>query len=157
MIIKDLIDEDFSNYKNSSMFIAFPKCSFKCEKEFGQPICQNSPLNRLENIEISYDEIVDRYLKNSLNTSIVLGGLEPFDSFADILSLIKLFRQNTDDFIIIYTGYYKNEILNQIHILCNFSNIIIKYGRYIPGHNKHYDDVLGVYLASDNQYAERIS
>jgi len=36
-------------------------------------------------------------------------------------------------------------------------NIIIKYGRFIPDKEKHYDEVLGIYLASDNQYAERIS
>jgi hypothetical protein len=36
-------------------------------------------------------------------------------------------------------------------------NIIIKYGRFIPNHQPHYDEILGVKLASDNQYAERIS
>ena len=35
--------------------------------------------------------------------------------------------------------------------------IIIKYGRFIPNQQKHYDEILGVYLASDNQYAEKIS
>jgi hypothetical protein len=40
--------------------------------------------------------------------------------------------------------------------LKNFDNIIIKYGRYIPGQEKHFDETLGVYLASDNQYAERL-
>ena len=38
----------------------------------------------------------------------------------------------------------------------NFKNIIIKYGRYIPDQEPHYDEVLGVNLASDNQYAERL-
>ena len=38
----------------------------------------------------------------------------------------------------------------------NFDNIIIKYGRFIPGQEKHYDKILGVYLASNNQYAERL-
>jgi hypothetical protein len=36
-------------------------------------------------------------------------------------------------------------------------NIIIKYGRYIPNQASHYDNVLGVYLASNNQFAEKIS
>ena len=31
--IKDVIDEDFANYKKPSMFIATSQCSFKCEKE----------------------------------------------------------------------------------------------------------------------------
>jgi hypothetical protein len=41
--------------------------------------------------------------------------------------------------------------------LCQFSNIIIKFGRFRPGQEPHYDEVLGVKLASDNQYAKRVS
>jgi hypothetical protein len=37
-----------------------------------------------------------------------------------------------------------------------FDNIVIKFGRYRPGQQKHFDEVLGVELASDNQYAKRI-
>lgn len=33
----------------------------------------------------------------------------------------------------------------------------LKFGRYIPNQTPHYDSILGVNLASDNQYAERIS
>jgi hypothetical protein len=32
----------------------------------------------------------------------------------------------------------------------------MKYGRYIPNNKGRFDKVLGVQLASDNQYAERI-
>ena len=42
-------------------------------------------------------------------------------------------------------------------MLYDYKNIIIKYGRYIPNQTPHRDEVLGVNLASDNQYAERIS
>ena len=35
-------------------------------------------------------------------------------------------------------------------------NIIVKFGRYIPDTDQRYDEVLGVILASDNQYAERL-
>ena len=48
-------------------------------------------------------------------------------------------------------------IINKVCLLSNYKNIIIKYGRYITNQEKHYDEVLGVYLASENQYAERIS
>ena len=44
MIVKGIIDEDFINYKKPSMVIEFPYCSFKCDKECGQPVCQNSSL-----------------------------------------------------------------------------------------------------------------
>jgi hypothetical protein len=40
--------------------------------------------------------------------------------------------------------------------LKNFDNIIIKYGRFIPNQEQHYDETLGVNLASNNQYAERL-
>ena len=35
-------------------------------------------------------------------------------------------------------------------------NIIIKFGRFIPNRPSRYDEVLGVELASDNQFAKRI-
>ena len=78
--------------------------------------------------------------------------------FEEVRNLIKTFRNNgcNDDFVL-YTGYYRPEIANEIEILSSeFSNIIIKFGRYIPGQEKHKDKVLGIYLASDNQYAEKI-
>ena len=62
-----------------------------------------------------------------------------------------------DDTVVIYTGYYKEETSQQVQALRMFDSIIIKFGRFIPNHKKHYDEVLGVELASDNQYAERIS
>ena len=39
MIIKDIQDEDIVNYKNNSMVVAFPNCSFKCEKDCGIKCC----------------------------------------------------------------------------------------------------------------------
>ena len=42
------------------------------------------------------------------------------------------------------------------HMLRKYPNIIIKYGRYIPDQEPHQDEVLGVRLASNNQYAERM-
>ena len=61
------------------------------------------------------------------------------------------------DILDILAGYNKEEIQDKIDILKNFINIIIKFGRYIPNQKPHYDEVLGVNLASDNQYGEKIS
>jgi len=158
MIIKQLIDEDFSNYKKTSMFIGFPKCNWKCEKECGMRVCQNSTLSQSPDIDVDINNLVNRYLSNPLTNAIVCGGLEPFDSFADLGLLIETIREKTDDDIVIYTGYNKEEIRSYITVwLNNYKNIIIKYGRFIPNQQRHYDEVLGVYLASDNQYAEKIS
>lgn len=157
MILKGIIYEDFVNYKKISMYISFPYCSFKCDKEFGCQICQNGSLANTENINISLDRIVDRYINNPISEAVVMAGLEPMDSFEELMELISAFRDKTEDDIVIYTGYYKDEILDKINELSNFKNIIIKFGRFIPYQEKHYDKVLGVYLASDNQYAERVS
>ena len=78
--------------------------------------------------------------------------------FEEVKALIKKFRDNgCNDEFVIYTGYNKNEISSQIEVLKQFKNIIVKFGRFVPGQEKHFDDVLGVYLASPNQRAERIS
>lgn len=157
MNIKQLIDEDFTNYKKPSMFIGFPKCNFKCEKECGLRVCQNGILATSPTMDIELQSIVDRYIKNDITKAIVAGGLEPFDSFNDLLNLIIEVRNYVEDDVVIYTGYYKEEIIDMIETLKCFKNIVIKFGRYIPNQQSHYDEVLGVYLASDNQYAEKIS
>ena len=153
MKIKGLISEDFVNYKKPAMTIMFPCCNFKCGTEY----CQNSPLATTENIELDISDIVIRYLNNPITESVVMQGLEPFDSWNDLIELVDCLRRSTNDDIVIYTGYNKEEIINKVCLLSNYKNIIIKYGRYIPNQEKHYDEVLGVYLASSNQYAERIS
>ena len=156
MTIKGIRDEDFTQYKKPSMFIALPKCSFKCDKEYGDRVCQNSTLTQSPDIKIDNEKIMKRYLSNPITKAICYGGLEPFDSWEDLFDSISIFRLCCDDDIVIYTGYNKDEIEEYIEKLLDFKNIIIKFGRYIPDQKKHYDEVLGVYLASDNQYAEKL-
>lgn len=160
MKVKGLVEEDFINYKNPSMFIVTCYCDWKCcnELKIDNSMCQNSPISKQSNINISVDEIFNRYISNLITNSIVIGGLEPFLQFEEIYEMIKYFRNKKclDD-IVIYTGYYDYEIKEQIEKLKQFKNIIIKYGRFIPNQNSHYDEILGIELASDNQYAERIS
>ena len=153
MKIKGLITEDFVNYKKASMTIIFPYCTFKC----GEDYCQNSPLTKSPIIEISIDDLVNRYNNNPITEAVVMQGLEPFDSWSDLKEFVKKLREYNNDDIVIYTGYNKDEVIKYIKELSVYPNIIVKFGRYIPNQEKHYDDVLGVYLASNNQYAERIS
>lgn len=159
MIIKGLIDEDFVNYKKPSMFISFPSCTFKCEKECGEHCCQNSALAQAPDIQIETEAVVDRYLNNPITSAIVIGGLEPFDSYKDLIELIHYFRfaKCTDD-IVIYTGYTEAELKSRgfLFDLQQYGPIIIKFGRFIINQQSHYDEVLGVKLASDNQYAKKI-
>lgn len=159
MELKGIIMEDFINYKKPSMFILFPFCSFKCEKECGEHCCQNSALAQAPNIDVGVRTIVNKYINNPITSAIVIGGLEPFDSEQDLLTLITYLRVSTQDDIVIYTGFTKEELkYREIYkSLLRFKNIIIKFGRYIPHQQPHYDSTLGVMLASDNQCAERIS
>lgn len=159
MLIKGLVDEDFVNYKKPSMFIIFPYCTFKCEKEAKVHCCQNSDLARSPMIEMSIEVIVQRYLYNPISKAIVCGGMEPLDSFEDLSRLLYNFRDKTSDDFVIYTGYTKEECAENgwLDVLSNIPNVIVKFGRYIPNQSSVYDDVLGTNLASDNQFAERIS
>lgn len=157
MEICALQDEDFVNYKKPSIFIGFPLCSWKCDKECGMQVCQNSALASANPKKIEVKTIVNRYINNPITSAVVCGGLEPFDTWDDLYGLVTHLRSLIQDDIVIYTGYYKEEIEEYIDELRVFPNIIIKFGRYIPGCEKHYDEVLGVYLASSNQWGERIS
>ena len=160
MKVKTVVDEDFSNYKKPAMLIGTTRCTMKC----GAELCQNHPLLKAPDIEIDDDELIQRYLDNNLTQAIVFGGLDPMDTFSDLwyflLKLRRTYKCNDD--VVIYTGYTYDELMHRKGIsrileLRQFPNIIIKFGRYIPGQEPHYDEVLGVKLASDNQYAERIS
>lgn len=160
MRVKDIIDEDFTNYKEISMFIALGTCNFKCCTESNLPItiCQNQPIAKQKDIEVSVDEIFYRYTSNPLTSSIVISGLEPLSMWEDVFELVQYFREhNYSDPFVIYTGYYENEIEKQINQIKQYKNIVFKFGRFIPNQEKHYDEVLGVYLASNNQYGKVIS
>lgn len=157
MKLKGLVEYDISNYKKPSMFVIFPSCTFKCDKECGQNVCQNSQLAFESEVKINTLELVQKYINNPLTKALVCGGLEPFDSWDDLRLLVEVFRSKTDDDIVIYTGYTSEEQYSNLLYLRYYPNIIIKFGRFIPNQESHYDEVLGVNLASPNQYAEVIS
>lgn len=155
MKILGVIDEDFINYKKPSMVIEFPFCDFKCEKDCGEAVCQNSPLVNHPIIEVSADVLARRYVQNPITSAVVFQGLEPLDSMDDIVSFLAALRRYTQDDVVIYTGYNKAEIADKLTRIIPFGNVVMKYGRFVPHQTPHYDEVLGVKLASDNQYAER--
>jgi organic radical activating enzyme len=160
MLIKTIVDEDFSNYKFPAMFISTCFCDFKCCIEQNLPLstCQNQSLYSQPNIDIPIETIFNRYINNPITHAIVIGGFEPMLQFDDVFNVIRYFRKhNCQDDIIIYTGYYHHEIEEKIIDLKQFDNIIIKYGRFIPNDEPHYDEILGINLISNNQYSERIS
>lgn len=162
MKIKGIVSEDFTNYKKPSLFIATTSCNWKCciEGGFDVSLCQNSSLSKSPTKEIDNQLIIDSYLNNPLTNAIVFGGLEPLDSFDELFGFLWDLRieNNCEDDVVIYTGYTEDEVLDSyISKLNQFHNVIIKFGRYVPNQKPHLDEVLGIQLASDNQYAKKIS
>ena len=160
MIVKLVKQDDFVQYKKPCVVVCFPNCTWKCCTEAGIPtsVCQNQEMCELKDIDITPEDVYNLYKESLFAESICCSGLEPMLQFDDVLSLLKYFREHdcNADFVV-YTGYYRNEIEDKVQELAKYKNVIVKFGRYVPNQARHYDEVLGVWLASDNQYAERIS
>lgn len=150
------------------MFIATTECDWKCCKECGKNICQNMQLAQMSDVEISPETLISRFKANFISEAIVFGGLEPLyapdnhvHAFNEFSHYIYLLPHFTD--VVVYTGYYPSEIhysnfqfwqaqTNSIH-----GNLIFKFGRYIPNKPSRRDPILGVELASNNQFAININ
>lgn len=160
MRVKGIIEEDFTNFKLPSMFINTCFCDFKCctESNLGIEVCQNAPLTQAETKDIPDAVIYQHFSINPITKAVVIGGMEPMLQIDEVESLIRLFRTSGDRSpFVIYTGYYPNEIQDELERLRKHKFIIVKFGRFIPGKQHRHDDVLGIELSSDNQYAEQIS
>lgn len=160
MKVKTIIEEDFTNYKLPVMFIGTIKCNGKCYKELSisETICHNHEWHSIPIIEIADTSLIERYLSNPITKGICFGGLEPFEQFDEIISFIETFRTQykCNDQIVIYTGFYEEEITSYITQLKPYSNIVVKFGRFLPNDKRRYSSILGVYLSSSNQYAKEI-
>ena len=159
MKLKTYVDESFEYYKYPVLMIATTTCDFKCCIENSIPIivCQNSPWAKKPTYEAPDSMLIQMYNRNPITKAICFAGFEPFMQWDEIYNFITEFRETSDDTVIIYTGYNKEEVEDKIETLKQYKNIIVKFGRFIPDKQHHIDDVLGVELASPNQYAERIS
>lgn len=161
MVVKDIQDETLQDYKKVAMLISACSCDWKCCKEASRDICQNLPIAKNPTINISNDDICKRYIANPVSKAMIFGGLEPILQASDILGIVGLLRgkYKCNDDVVIYTGYTKKELIAMgfLQEIKKFNNIIIKFGRFVPDAQKRYDRVLGVLLASDNQYAEKVS
>lgn len=161
MRVKTIVMEDFTNYKKPVMFIGCISCNGKCCTEGGFPlsVCINDEWRNKEVVEVDDDYIITRYINNPITKGICFGLLEPFEQFEELLKFVKCLREthNCNDEIIVFTGFLEHEIRDKITILSQYKNIIVKFGRFKPNQEKHYDDVLGVWLANPEQYGKAIS
>lgn len=155
------IREVFGDYKKTSLLLSVKTCDYKCciEGNFNINICHNYHLDSNEEKEISPQYIWNKVNSNPLIQGVIFAGKEPMLDiyFEDMLKVIKEIRENSNIDIVIFTGYYEKEIPNKIEELKKYKNIVVKFGRYIPNRNSIFSDVLGTTLASDNQYAVKIS
>lgn len=154
-----IIDEDFINYKLPTMSLMFPYCSMKCNKEAGREVCHNTSLRDSKILQVPYKDLCERYLSNPISKAICCYGMEPFDSKIELFNFINILRKdyNCNDTIIIYTGYTEEECQKFIEFIKSFGNVIIKFGRFVPNSEKRYEELLGIELASSNQYAKLIN
>ena len=155
--VKGVIWEDFVNYKKPCMTIEMPICDFKCDRDCGQKVCQNSSLAISETRQVDEKYLVSQYIDNPITEALCFQGLEPFDTYNEMLEFITEFGKHNSDDIVIYTGYNRKEIdETKLEALkaAAAGDVIIKWGRFIPYRESKYDEVLGVTLASDNQYGE---
>lgn len=153
-----IISEDFVNTSWCTFTIMSGiSCTFKCNKESKCDVCQNKDLNNTAIKDYNIDDIISIYKKQYLPNSITFQGLEPLDNLKQLLWFIYYFRLSSNDRIYIWTGYTEDECSDLIYLIehvMKWCNIIIKYGRFIPNQKPHYDNILGVNLISDNQYAK---
>lgn len=136
-----------NNYKKISLYVPLGiSCTFKCKD-----CCNIHYKNNKTYKTLTIEKLIKIYQENKLVEALVLSGLEPFDSFEQLMYLIIYFRKYSLDNIIIYSGYEHNEISKKLEKLRGY-NIIIKLGRFIPNKEKIFNKDLGIHLASNNQY-----
>lgn len=157
MRVKGIVAEDFCNFKVPSMFISTAECDWKCCVEAGLDIsvCQNAGLSSAPTHDVNNRDIYEMYIRNPITKAVVIGGLEPILQFSEVFHLLGVFRTNgCNDPFVIYTGYYPEEIPEHLEWIRG-KNVIVKFGRYIPNAEPQFCELLGVTLASGNQFAEQ--
>lgn len=146
------IRETFNDYKKSTLYLCGSICTLNC------PDCFHSHLKKEHPTTLSKEQLLEKYIIPTSAEAILFSGLNWFEQSEELYSLIKFIRDNhIQKDIVIYTGFEKSVITQEIEKLKQFPNIIIKYGRYNENLPKRYDEVLGITLASSNQNAEKIS
>ncbi len=162
MKLRAIIDSDCNHYKDFTMVLFAPYCTWKCCTECGIPesSCANHCFQQQDVKEYPNEAIINRYISNPLHGGLCIAGAEPLDS-NDLRGFLKEFRAAVPDVIIIYTGYTADEpiVVEFIDWLTknDINDVILKVGRYIPDGTKHIDPILGVPLASENQYAIKVN
>lgn len=155
--VKDVV-EVFQDYKKSALLFCTCFCDWKCCIEAGisKDICQNHKIANQREVNLPFEKALNM-VKFSITDSIIFGGLEPILQAEEVCSLIEYLRNKgiTKD-ILIYTGYYIEEIEESVLQRLKNCHVILKCGRFKPDRPKKFDEILGITLASDNQYGVQL-
>lgn len=161
MLLIDVKTDNITDYKETSVLLIFPYCSGKCGNACHNKYLQN--LSENEYLHTTSKAIKQLYEGLSTHKAIVMAGLEPFDSFDDVLDIVKtICSSHKACDIVIYSGYKKDEYDETFKdklLACYFDyniynnkKLIVKLGRYDEKHkNSWHSVILGVSLATDNQ------
>lgn len=151
--LKDAV-EVFQDYKKSALLFSTCYCDWKCCHEAGVDIdiCQNQKIAQQREVILPFESVL-RKVNQSFTDAVIFGGLEPLLQPDEVLQCINYLRchEVTKD-ILVYTGYYMEEIDEETLMYLTVCDVILKCGRYIPDRKPKFDAVLGITLASDNQY-----
>ena len=151
--LKDIV-EVFQDYKKPALLLCTCYCDWKCCAESGtdSSLCQNSRIAKQREVKTPFASILKK-VNASLTDAVIFGGLEPMMQIDEVVQCIEYLRKNgVEKDIIIYTGYYIEELDSSILYRLKNANVILKCGRFIPNRPSKLDPTLGVVLASDNQY-----
>lgn len=155
--LKDVV-EVFQDYKKSALLLCCVSCDWKCCREAGisNEVCQNHRIASQREVTIPFDSVLNK-VSRSFTDAIIFGGLEPLLQIEEVCGLIEYLREhNVKKDILIYTGYYLEEIDKSVIERLKKHHVIFKCGRYIPNRPQKFDKILGITLASDNQYGVQL-
>lgn len=143
------VRETITDYRKSTLYLCGYICTLGCKDCFHNELKKNHPTT------LSIEKLFTDYISTTSCDAILFSGLNWLEQIEELFVLIHYIRSNhINKDIVIYTGYDKHEISDKIAMLSKFDNIIIKYGRFDATLPPRYDDVLGITLASSNQWAE---
>lgn len=151
--LKDAV-EVFQDYKKSALLLSTCYCDWKCCIEAGvdKSVCQNQKIAQQREVTLPFESVLKK-VNQSFTDAVIFGGLEPFMQADEVIQCIEYLRQHgVKKDIVIYTGYYVEEIDAETLAYLVLNGVILKCGRFIPNRKSKFDAVLGITLASDNQY-----
>lgn len=150
--VKD-VTEVFQDYKKPALMVCTAHCDFKCCKDAGYDVCHNMKVAKQRGVFLPFARLLNMVNKSTLTDAVLFGGLEPFLQADELVQCIEYLRAHgmTKD-IVIYTGYDRSELDQKTLLRLSCSQVIVKFGRYVPNSSPVFDPILGIILASDNQY-----